>query len=141
MDSNKKAMYLKVNRSEDYAIKNLSRWIDASFLMGMDCYVVCDDEALKKKINEQLIIYRDIGFIKSNKGDELTYIVKNIANRNWINAAYAHLTTFFHSRGKYDFFWNIDADDTRMCVSIDRMVEILKGVEKYSEDKKIGCDE
>lgn len=134
-----KAMYLKINRREDYAVKNLSRWIDASYLMGADCYIVCDDEELQNIIENNLLIYRNIIFMKSNRSTEMKYLVDHIANRNWIKPAYAHLTSFWHAWGKYEYFWNIDADDTRLCVSINRMVEILKKVEEYAEEKEFDC--
>lgn len=134
-----KALYLKVNRTEEYALKNLSRWIDASYLMDADCYIICDDSRLQETILNNMLIYRDITFIKSEKSAEMEYLVAHIANRNWINTAYAHLTSFWHACGKYEYFWNIDADDTRLCVSIDRMVEILQRAEEYAEENEIDC--
>lgn len=134
-----RALYLKINRAEDYALKNLSRWIDASYLMSADCYIICDDNNLQSTILNNMLIYRDITFIKSEKSEEIKYLVSHIANRNWINAAYAHLTSFWHACGKYEFFWNVDADDTRLCVSIDRMAEILQRIEEYAEEHKIDC--
>lgn len=134
-----KALYLKINRTEGYALKNLSRWIDASYLMGADCYIICDDDELREKILNNMLIYRDLTFIKSEMSEEIEYLVAHIANRNWLNAAYAHFTSFWHARGKYEYFWNIDADDTRLCVSIDRMVEILQKAEEYAEENGIDC--
>ena len=135
-----RAFYLKVNRKEPFALKNLSRWIDAAYLMNADCYIICDDDDLKAQIIESLLLYSEVRFIKSHVNKELQFIVDSIANRNWKNAAYAHLTSFWDSKERgYKFFWNIDADDTRMCVSIDRMVEILKTVEDYAESNKIEC--
>lgn len=134
------AFYLKVNRIEDFAIKNLSRWIDASYLMDADCYIICDNEDLKKKILKSLLIYSEIYFMESETNADLKYIVDHIANRNWKNAAYAHLTSFWDAKKRnYKYFWNVDADDTRMCVSIDRMVEILKTAEDFAKKEKIGC--
>jgi hypothetical protein len=116
--SHRKAMYLKVNRCEEYAIKNLSRWIDAAYLIDADCYIICDNEELESKIREKILFYTDVIFLKSINSEQLDYIVNNIANRNWINAAYAHLTTFLHARDKCWGFWNIDAGDTINCLSI-----------------------
>lgn len=140
MKVNNKAIYLKINRKDNFALKNLSRWMDAAYLIKADCYIVCDDEGLKREIEERLLIYYPITFLKSEKCDELKFIVDNIAKRNWKNAAYAHLTTFLNARELgYDFFWNIDADDTRLCTSISKMVEILQLVEDYTEKNKIDC--
>ena len=136
---NSKAFYLKINRKEKYALKNLSRWIDASYLSGADCIIICDDDGIEQNIRKDLLIYSDIKFIKSEKSKETQNIVENIADINWVNAAYAHLTSFYHASGRYETFWNIDADDTRFCVSIDRMVEILNEVEKKSEKDCYDC--
>ncbi len=133
------AFYLKINRQEDFALKNLSRWIDVSFLMRADCIIVCDSEELRKRIQNHLLIYSDIRYIKSEKTGPLSYIVDHIANRNWVNASYAHLTTFWHANGKYKKFWNIDADDTRFCVSIKRQAEILKCAQEYAQANDIDC--
>ena len=139
MRMNSKAFYLKINRKEEYALKNLSIWIDVSYLMQADCFVICDDEEIKKTVCDNLLLYRDIEFIRSEQNDSIQYIVGNIANRNWINAAYAHLTSFFHAYGRYQHFWNIDADDTRFCVSINRIVEILNAVEDLAETNNYDC--
>ena len=135
----KKAFYLKINRREDYALKNLSRWIDASYLSEADCIIICDNDEIEQNIRKDLLIYSDIKFIKSEKSRETQCIVQDIADKNWVNAAYAHLTSFHHANGKYETFWNIDADDTRFCVSIDRMVEILDEVEKKAEKYCYDC--
>lgn len=134
-----KAFYLKINRGEEFAFKNLSRWIDVSYLLGADCYIICDDEEIEKMVHTKLLLYRDIVFIKSERHGAIYDIVENIANRNWKNAAYAHLTSFAHSYENYSYFWNIDADDTRFCVSIDRMAQILLDVQNYAEKNQIDC--
>lgn len=136
----KKAFYLKINRKENYAIKNLSRWIDAAYLMDADCYIVCDNDEVKQKIESDLPLYSDPVFIQSNKCKELEYIVDIIANRNWKNTAYAHLSTFWDAQVRgYEYFWNIDADDTRLCVTIDKMVQILISAENCAKEDGIDC--
>lgn len=136
----RKAFYLKINREENYAIKNLSRWIDAAFLLDADCYIVCDSSEVKKKIEYDVPLYSSPIFIESNKCSEIAYIVDKIANRNWKNVAYAHLTTFWDARERgYKEFWNIDADDTRMCVTIDKMAHILAVAEECAKREDIDC--
>lgn len=136
----KKAFYLKINRNREYAITNLSRWVDVSYLMEADCIIVCDDKSLEKRIKKELYIYREIEFIKSMKFDrEIEDLVVCTTSANWRNAGCAHMTTLKHAENKYDYFWNIDADDTRFCVSVNRKVEILKTIERIVQNRHIDC--
>lgn len=136
----KKAIYLKINRCEEFAMRNLSRWIDVSYLMDADCYILCDDDFIVEKINDELLLSDMCYFIKSDKGLWSTKIVESIANRNWKNAAYAHLTTFIHAKdNEYTEFWNIDADDTMICLTVDRIKELLENVESRAKANNIDC--
>lgn len=136
----KRSIYLKINRDEDFAIRNLSHWIDVAYLIGLDCYIVCDKQELIERIRKELFLSNECIFIKSDRGTLNQKIAKKISNRNWENAAYSHITTFIHAyNNKYDYFWNIDADDTMICLRVDRIVELLKNVEKYAEEKGIDC--
>lgn len=136
----KKSIYLKINRDEEFAIRNLGHWIDAAYLLGSDCFIVCDKEELIERIRKELLLSDECIFIRSDRGLLNQKIVKNISNRNWENAAYSHITTFIHAHdNKYDYFWNIDADDTMICLRVDRVVELLKTVEKYAEQNEIDC--
>nr|MDE7477271.1 hypothetical protein [Lachnospiraceae bacterium] len=136
----KKAMYLKINRKEEFAFRNLGRWIDVSYLMNADCYILCDDDDIKRKIHNELLLSGNCKFIRSDKNFLNKKIVEKIANRNWANAAYAHMTTFTHAKdNEYGSFWNIDADDTMVCLTIDRIMELLQCVELYAENKNIDC--
>ncbi|MDE6435800.1 MAG: hypothetical protein K2L07_16440, partial [Lachnospiraceae bacterium] len=140
MINKQKAFYLKINRSEDFALRNLSRWIDAAYLAKADCYIVCDREDLVEKIKDTILLSGSAEFIKSGKSADMETIVNQIASRNWINAAYAHLTTFWHAEDMgYDYFWNIDADDTQLCLSADRTQELFQCVESYAEENSIDC--
>lgn len=135
-----KAIYLKINRKEEFAFRNLSRWVDAAYLMNRDCFIICDSEEIRQKIQEEILLSKYCSFITSDKSEINSKIVKNIANGTWENAALAHITTFSDAiRHKCDFFWNIDADDTFLCLSIDRMVELLQQVEDYVEQNGIDC--
>lgn len=136
----KKAFYLKTNRRERWAIQNLSRWLDVAYLMNADCYIVCDNDELKKQIEDELLLYSNPIFIKSIKNDELKYVVDRITTKNWENAAYAHLTTFYDAKEKgYTCFWNIDADDTRMLVTVDKITQILLSAELVARNKNVNC--
>ena len=135
-----KAMYLKINRSENFSMRNLSRWIDVSYLMGVDCYILCDRKDIISSIKREFFLAKKCCFIESDRGITNTEIVDEIANKNWKNAAYAHLTTFTHAISNgYDYFWNIDADDTMMCLSTERITELLNTVEKYAEIENVDC--
>lgn len=134
----KKAIYLKVNRLDEWAIDNLHVWMKISLAFGYDTFIICDNEQLKKKIEVMEFSYR-VTLLESIKTDDIKKIVERITIPKWNNAAYAHLTTFWHSRGTYDWFWNIDADDTLFCLPIDRTVYALKRVEEYAINNKMDC--
>ena len=94
----KEAMYLKINRSEEFAFRNLSRWIDVATLIDADCFILCDNSNLIDRIHNEILLSQTCVFISSDKGLVNQKIVENIANRNWMNAAYAHITTFTHDK-------------------------------------------
>lgn len=134
----RKAIYLKANRSEAYAFQNISRWVDVAYLLDYKCFVLCDDMELATRIRNEVILSSFSNFIESNKDEFAQVFVTNIANKNWENAAYAHLTTFTHAKMLgVEYFWNIDADDTMICLGMDRIVEMMKTVEKYAEKNEI----
>lgn len=134
----KKAIYLKINRTEEFAIRNLSRWIYVSMKLKRDCYILCDKNEIVENISKRLCKDQNVSFIKSIKNSELEEIIKYVTNHKWANAGYAHLTTFIHANiYKYDSFWNIDADDTQFCVSENRLVELLTTIEQYAENEEI----
>ncbi len=134
----KKAIYLKVNRTDEWAIDNLHVWMKISLALGYDTFIICDNDQLKKRISEMEFSYR-VTFLESIKTPEVKSLVEKITIPKWNNAAYAHLTTFWQSRDKYDWFWNVDADDTLFCLPIDRTVQVFKQIEEYAIDKGIDC--
>ena len=69
--------------------------------------------------------------MSERKDLEVQNIIKGFSNERWKNAGYAHITTFYHARQNgIDRFWNIDADDTFICLRKDRIIELLSQVEK-----------
>ena len=104
------------------------------------CYIICDKENLEQEVLER-VEFRDVKveFLKSNKNTpELDDIVQNITEDAWRNAGYAHMTTFWHAKEHgYTHFWNIDADDTCICLSPERAWEMLSIVEQYVHEKQI----
>ncbi len=135
----KKAIYLKVNRTEKWALDNLRRWINISITLGYDIFVICDNDLLAEKITT-LEFSEYVNIIKSIKSSLAQKIVKRICVPRWKNAAYAHLTTFIHSKEfEYTYFWNIDADDTYMLLPIPKIVGLMHEVENYSINNTINC--
>ncbi len=134
----KQAIYLKINRMEDFAMKNMNRWTDVSYLLGIDTYILCDNQSIIDRIKKDVLLSYRCQFISSNKSKEMDFIISRIANLRWANAGYAHLTTFAHAREYgYDWFWNIDADDTQIFLPEERIVQLMKVVEKRTYDEEI----
>lgn len=133
------AAYLKVNQEARYVLAYVGHWIGILRMMkDVDIYIICDKESLRKMLLTTLDLH-DVRFLISNRSSpELRYIVQNAIDKNWHFAAYAHLTTFEHSvRMKYDEFWNIDADDTEICVPSARAAYILTAVREYARRNHI----
>lgn len=138
LQSKEQVFYLKVNRSDEYAIRCLQHWINIVGWMGKDFYIVCDNENLEKKIYKQIYFNnKNIKFIKSvNK--PVAQIVKNIATSLWVKATYAHLTTFWHAKQNgIKSFWNIDADDTMFEINADYCAKILDDISNYAKNNDI----
>lgn len=134
--------YLKINRRIDYTYRNIIHWIDiVSYDKEGICYVICDnsdlEEDVKRRLDDKKIDIQ-IMYMKSLRGERERELIKNMANRTWENAGLAHLTSFLHANdNKYSYFWNIDADDTVMCLDPPRAFEALKQVENYAIQNKI----
>ena len=134
INKNRPVFYLKINRNDDVAIKCLQHWLNIIDELDSDYYILCDKKELKDKILKN-ITFRDgnFKFLKSYRNSELSYIVKNIATKIWINATYAHLTSFYHSKiNNIQSFWNIDADDTMFCLNKSKVAACLKSIEDYA---------
>lgn len=131
---NKIACYLKVNRLREYTFLCIQHWINImNEIPNVDFYIVCDNNKLKRLILKNIVFFNsNVNFIKSNVrvtkklGDK-------IAIKKWRKAAYAHLTTYYHAHtNKYDSFWNIDADDTIILLSSQKVANIMSNVAAYS---------
>lgn len=132
--------YLKINRQERYTFRNLQHWIHiVEGIKGADYCILCDNDDLKRKVLEQVHFTRNVRFMKSCKSSpELRDILPDITDDRWRNAGYAHLTTFLDAKKNgYSCFWNIDADDTCICLSPERVAELLHIVEDYTLSNKI----
>lgn len=130
---NKEVFYLKINSDKDYSFRCLQHWINIINYYEGDFYIVCDDLRIKKNIYNTInFANKNIKFISSRE-QKLKNYVNNIATDKWYNATYAQLITFYHSR-KYNIqrFWNIDADDTMLCLCADEVAKILKNISNYA---------
>ncbi len=135
----KDVFYLKVNRHIKDTFINLQYWVDVVYDMGADFYILCDNPDLKTDIL-RTIVFKDenIKFIKSHKRTFKDIVKSQKIDKKWLNASYAHLTTFLHAK-KHNIttFWNIDADDALFLISPSKAVEILKNAKTYAEKQKI----
>ena len=133
--------YLKVNRMDEFVFKNVQHWIDCiALLPDSVIYIICDKPELRQSITNRVDSKnKEIEFLSSCYDAEvLQYIISNITDAVWRKAGYAHATTFWHAKqNNIEKFWNIDADDTYVCLDPVRMVEMLKIVEKYADENGI----
>lgn len=135
------AFYLKINRNTDFAFTYLERWIQAAYLFDRDCYIICDDKDIAASILDKDILYGNASIIESISEDQAVTVAQRFAmDERRLGAALAHMTTFYHSQKQgYEFFWNIDADDTLVCLSIDRVKEMLEKCEEYAKSQASDC--
>ncbi len=132
--------YLKMNIDTNISMICLQHWIDTINLLDADFYIICDNKKLQNNILKYIIFKNsNIKFISSIR-NPLSNLVKKLVSKNWINAAYAHLTTFFHAKqNNIRNFWNIDADDTMLIINSEKITEILKQAQKYAIDNNINA--
>lgn len=101
---------------------------------------MCDNPELKQEIVKKVVFKNNpVDFLESYKTcEELKDIVSAVTNSMWSNAGYAHLTTFYHAKQhQYPYFWNIDADDTCICLSPERVGELLCTIENYVKKNQV----
>ena len=135
---NKPVFYLKVNLETSYSYLCLQYWLNIIERVNGDFYIICDKPQLEVQIlKSNTFTNSHIKFIRSIKRP-LNQIVKNVAMPRWYNAAYAHLTTFYHAQShNINSFWNIDADDTMLVAPFEKSAEIIKKVVMYAERNQI----
>ena len=131
--------YLKVNRNCEYAIKNLQHWIDTieSDFENEYC-ILCDNESLKSRIINEIYSKKELVFLESEKNEDLNVIVQNVCVEKWKNAGFAHMTTFYDAKRKgLVEFWNIDADDTFICLPPKRCSDLLNEIKAQAVKNRI----
>lgn len=134
--------YLKINRDNNYSVTNFIHWLKATMLYeGAITYVICDNPKLQQRIESQYDIENSrVVFIESERNNpRMNKVLDDICCcAKWFRVGQAHLTAHWHAKmNGYSNFWNIDADDTFMCLSPLRIVELLNIVEKNSKDNGI----
>lgn len=135
----KPVVYLKFNSTNyAYSLWCLHHWISIVNTMGYDFYIICDKPAIEYKILEKVpFMTSNIKFIKSDR-KSFKKEVNFICDRNWKNAAHAHLTTFIHAKANnIKEFWNIDADDTSFFEEPQNIKVALNKAEEYARKNNI----
>lgn len=126
--------YLKQNKVNGYSLKFLQQWIDIIPDTSKIFIIVDDNKYLKKIVDTVKFKNRNVFFIKSIRNHYICSLLNRLnIDKSWINAACAHLTTFYHSQ-KHNIktFWNIDADDTLICLNPDKAYFCLRQVSDYA---------
>lgn len=135
----KEIFYLKFNRFADDAYMCLQYWIDIINILGGDFYIICDNKKLEFNILKR-IVFKDynIKFIKSIKSQYLQNLINPIITPRWKNAAYAHLSTYYHAKqNNYKDFFNIDADDTLFIIPPEIFAKQLLQIKQYAINNSI----
>ncbi len=133
-------VYLKVNFLAPFVFRNVQRWVDV-FEGAKDVryFLVYNSEAIKAALEKAVRFQGNMaGFIPVYKFEATEKVVRNTCKDNWHNAAFMHLTPFFHavSNGIEDF-WSIDADVCHVCLSGQRTWKLLAYASEYAVEQAI----
>lgn len=130
--------FIKANRNSEYLILCLQKWIDIAAALNRKIVLICDNKQTLDKIKKRIKFHDpDIEIVSSIKGSVFSES-KKMLDECWIKAACAHRTTFFYAKKyKADRFWNIDGDDTLLCIDTIKAAEIIVKAEQYAEQNKL----
>jgi hypothetical protein len=119
----------------------LQYWINIIDEYNVDFYIICDDKNLELKILEQIVFKNsNIKFICSIKKPFKKIVGAHKLSKRWLNAAYAHLTVFYHAKkNNIENYWNIDADDSLFLVKPSVATVILKAAQNYSDENDLSA--
>ena len=135
----KPVAYLKYNSMTSYYSPwCLQHWLNIFAVLDYNCYIICDNKKLQKKIENMVNFDKShVKFIKSKRTIPRK-IMQTVCTPNWKNAAFAHLTTFYHAK-KHGIkeFWNIDADDTSFMHNHVTVAQSLEKVEQHARNDNI----
>jgi hypothetical protein len=132
----KPVFYLKINSNTEFGLACYHHWQEIVNASGCLYYIICDNDELKQRIINADNKER---FLKSSSLAKR--MLRKILHPFWLNAGAALFTPFIHAKqNAIDNFFNIDADDTVMCCSPEKCVEILlHKVKTYSDNTDIDC--
>lgn len=126
---------MKVNFLAPFVFRNVQRWVDAfEGAKGVRYFLVYNSESVKAALEKAVRFQGNMaGFIPIDKSEAAKKVVRNTCKDNWYNAAFMHLTPFFHavSNGIEDF-WSIDADVCHICLSGQRTWKMLSNAAEYA---------
>ncbi len=135
--------YLKINTCTEFSMHCFWNWYKIVEFLNADYFVVVDNENIKIII-ENLFLSNDRPvpkFISSDR-QHFAKLIEGIepyfkTTRNWINIGAALYTPFVHAKENgYEYFWNIDADDTVMLAEVSTVASLLKEAECYGIENK-----
>ena len=136
-----KYFYLKVNQNQPFTYRNLQNWINVvAGIENAKIVVINDKPDVAENIMNICKLIPGMEFIASERDEKvLQELCAKITDDRWRNAGYAHLTAFWHASQQEDCdaFWNIDADDTYLCLSEARTREALLEVEEKAKREGI----
>ena len=132
--------FLKTNTDAKYAYRNFQLWINNIYAKDNNPLIVtvCDNDLIANRLEEK-IDWRGLKheLIQSYR-KETRNIISKVANSKWENAGFAHLTPFYYAKiNGLPEFWNIDADDTLMCIDNNIVAQAMLQVEGEAKKNKI----
>ena len=123
-----------------YTIDCIQHWLDIVDSLNADYYIVCDNCYLKYKVlNNCCFRDTDIKFI-SSYGISIKKAAKNLYTGKWEKTTHALLTPFYHTKQTgIKHFWNIDADDTTILLSAEKIATALKKITDIAVQENISA--
>ena len=131
-------VYLKVNFLAPFVFRNVQRWVDAfEVAKSVRYFLVYNSEVMKGALEKAVRFQGSMaGFIPVNQSEAAGNVVRNTCKENWHNAAFMHLTPFFHAASNgIEKFWSIDADVCHVCLSGQRTWRMLESASIYAEEQ------
>ncbi len=132
--------FLKINTDTKYAYRNFQLWINNIFTKDNNPLIVtvCDNDLIADKLEKNIEWHDTKHELIQSYRKETKNIISKIANKKWENAGFAHLTPFYYSKNNgLPEFWNIDADDTLMCVDDVSAARVMEQIENEAKKNKI----
>lgn len=134
------AFYLKINKNTKFALNCFFHWVEIVQALNADYFIVVDDEYVKTTIINLLKSYgiENAKFISSYR-KELMPVVNMLGfTGRWPLIGVALLTPFVHAKENgYDYFWNIDADDTCFYCEPQVLIPVFSEAAAYAIENNI----